>query len=384
MFLPFGSIQRTTRRRFPPLRPQWRVFWLVPILVLAAGCDRDPVRTYRVPKEEVPTTAAIPDPHGSGAGGMMMGGGAATSPAQQVTWTLPEGWEELEPNQFRVGNFRIPETDGPGAEVTIIPLGGMAGTDLANVNRWRGQVGLPPVLQDDLAGLAQELSIGGEKGVMFDLGGGQPADGKPLRMLAAILRRGGTSWFIKALGPDALVAGQRDAFVKFLAGLNFDAPATSADPAAAAPAPSSPGDVPSGWKVPEGWVTQPAGSMQMAKFAIPADGGKSAEVSVATLGGDGGGLLANVNRWRRQLGMDPVDADGLADCVAPITGGPAGAQLVSLEPDDGARAMTAAVVSAGGQTWYIKLVGDAPVVSRENNNLIAFVKGIDYGRQAEL
>ncbi|MCP5523511.1 MAG: hypothetical protein H7A46_18390 [Verrucomicrobiales bacterium] len=382
MFLPFGSIPRTTSRRVPPLRPRWRTLLLVPVLGLVAGCDRDPVRTYRVPKEETPSTAAIPNPHGGGAGGMMMGGGgAAPNSDRQVAWTLPDGWQELEPNQFRVGNFRIPGEDGAGAEVTIIPLPGMAGTDFANVNRWRGQVGLPAVSEDEFSKLGKEVAIGDEKGLMFDLGGGQPSDGKPLRMLAAILRRGGTAWFIKAMGPDELVAGQREVFGKFLAGLKFDGPAPTAQTAAAAPATAGAGTAPAtAWTVPEGWVTQPAGSMQMAKFAIAGDDSKSAEVSVATLAGDGGGLLANVNRWRRQLGMDPVDADGLTKCVTPIADGPAGAQLVLLQTGDGARAMTAAVVTAGAQTWFIKLMGDAPVVSRELDHLLAFVKGIDYGR----
>jgi hypothetical protein len=380
MFLPFGSFLRTTCRRFPPLNSQWRAALLVSMFGLVAGCDRDPVQTYRVPKEEPPAPATVPNPHGSGAGEMMMGGGGGgdASSGREVSWTLPEGWEELEPNQFRVGNFVIRGPEKTAAEVTIIPLGGMAGTDLANVNRWLGQVGMPPVSEGELVEMAKEVAVGGEKGVMFDLGG------ESLRMLAAILRRGDTSWFIKAMGPNALVAGQRDAFVKFLAGLSFDGPttSTSASTAAAtpAPAPAAAGAIPSGWEIPSGWTAQPAGSMQMARFTIAGDNEQSAEVSVATLGGDGGGMLANVNRWRRQLGMSPVDADGLSECVAPITDGPAEAQLVSLTTEDATQAMRAAVVSAGAQTWYIKLVGDASVVSREQDNLIAFVKGINYGR----
>lgn len=382
MFLPFGSFQRTTRRRVPPLKFEWGAALLVPIMTLLTGCDRDAVRTYQVPKEKVATPATIPNPHGGGAGGMMTGGAPAPS-APSVRWQLPAGWEELEPNQFRVGNFRIPEADGPGAEVTIIPLPGMAGTDLANVNRWRGQVGLPPVAETELSGLSDKVSIGGEDGVLFDLAGGQPADGAKLRMLSAILRRGDTAWFIKATGPDELVAGQREAFVKFLAGLSFDAAPAAAPAPASAPAsvPSAAGTTDaSAWKTPEGWVAQQPGSMQMAKFTVSGEGGQAAEISIATLGGDGGGLLANVNRWRRQLGLGAIAADGLSQCVAPIADGPAGAQLITLQAGDGAAAMTTAVVTVGDQTWFIKLLGAAPVVSRERDHLIAFVKGIDYGR----
>ncbi len=47
---------------------------------------------------------------------------------------------------MRVASFEVSE-NGKTADVSVIPLGGMAGGDLANVNRWRGQVGLPPLAE---------------------------------------------------------------------------------------------------------------------------------------------------------------------------------------------------------------------------------------------
>jgi hypothetical protein len=46
---------------------------------------------------------------------------------------------------MRVASFRVTGKDGKQADVSVIPLPGLAGSDLDNVNRWRGQVGLPSV-----------------------------------------------------------------------------------------------------------------------------------------------------------------------------------------------------------------------------------------------
>ena len=49
----------------------------------------------------------------------------------------------------------------------------------------------------------------------------------------------------------------------------------------------------------------------MASFAIPFDGGGSADVSLTKLGGEAGGLLANINRWRGQIALDPISETDL-------------------------------------------------------------------------
>ena len=59
------------------------------------------------------------------------------------------------------------------------------------------------------------------------------------------------------------------------------------------------------WEKPESWIPSEGSSMRLASFAIPYSGG-SGDLSVVQLGGTGGGLESNVNRWRRQLNLDPL------------------------------------------------------------------------------
>ena len=51
-------------------------------------------------------------------------------------------------------------------------------------------------------------------------------------------------------------------------------------------------------------------SLILASYKIPHDAGDG-DVSVISLGGDGGGMLANINRWRMQVGLDPIGEDAI-------------------------------------------------------------------------
>ena len=68
-------------------------------------------------------------------------------------------------------------------------------------------------------------------------------------------------------------------------------------------------DVPFAWDVPDGWQVVPGSAMRMANFTF----GESAEGQCYfTMLRGGGGLLLNLNRWRGQMGLDPVDEAALA------------------------------------------------------------------------
>src|SRR5207302_1076337 len=60
------------------------------------------------------------------------------------------------------------------------------------------------------------------------------------------------------------------------------------------------------WQVPAGWKEVSSGPMLAAKFIVAGPDEAQAVVNVSVAGGEGGGLLANVNRWRNQLGLAPV------------------------------------------------------------------------------
>jgi hypothetical protein len=177
-----------------------------------AGCGRNDVEVYRVAREQAPVEAAMPAGHpGAGSG------------APRLQWKLPAGWEEVAPGPMRLASFRVAGSGGKQAEVSVVPLPGLAGSNLDNVNRWRSQVGQPPVTEAELPRLAQPVEIAGQKAELYEQAGAAPGSGSGSRILVGVLRREGIAWFFKMTGDDGLVAQQKPVFVEFLKSLSFAA-----------------------------------------------------------------------------------------------------------------------------------------------------------------
>jgi len=64
------------------------------------------------------------------------------------------------------------------------------------------------------------------------------------------------------------------------------------------------------WQTPEGWKAAPASDMRLINFRVGPRG--EAECYVTVLPGAAGGVAANVNRWRRQLGLAPISESDIA------------------------------------------------------------------------
>ena len=317
--------------------------------LIAVGCQREEVRVYRVPKEQLASTPAM--------------GAPSENATPKIGWQMPDSWQAKPADGMRLGSFSVKGADGTVADVSVIPLAGEAGSVDSNINRWRTQMGLPEVGKEEAAKLGESVSIAGSDARLFDFAGTPSGKSKPERMLVAMLERVGMNWFFKMQGDDALVASRRDEFVVFLKSVRFQAdrevPAETATPASA-PASSS-------WKIPSGWSEIAPGPMQQAKFTA---GGK-AEVAISIFPGQAGGLLINVNRWRGQLGLGPVDEAALPNLIQQADSPSGKITIVDLKADDGSKRLVAAIATRGSESWYFKLLGDAATVEKER---AAFVK----------
>jgi len=58
------------------------------------------------------------------------------------------------------------------------------------------------------------------------------------------------------------------------------------------------------WDTPGSWIAKENNSFSLASYEIPYQN-DSADLSITKFSGDAGGVLANVNRWRRQLDLEP-------------------------------------------------------------------------------
>jgi hypothetical protein len=372
-----------------PGHPKFGCWGLLCLAAALAGCGRNDAQAYRVAKEPAPPEAAAP--------GLPAGHPDTSGGQPKLQYKAPAGWQEVAPGEIRVASFRVAGAGGKQADVSVVPLPGQAGSDLDNVNRWRGQVGLPPVAAEELPRLAQPVEIGRQAAQLYEQAGPVPGSGETNRILAAVLRRGGIAWFFKMTGDDGLVAQQKPVFEEFLKSLNLAAPAGPSDLPPSHPpiggagmtpasAPMSgmatPGPAKPDWKVPPGWEEVPGGQFLAAKFIIHGSGAEQAAVNVSSSPGEGGGFLGNVNRWRQQLGLAQL-TEGEADKLATPLEVQGGKAMVVDMSGSGAGTgqktrLIGAVIRQADRTWFYKLMGSEPVVEREKAAFTQFVRTAQY------
>jgi hypothetical protein len=195
--------------------------------LVISGCKDRQITAYRAPKDPAPAVmppssgqAGLPADHPPIGGGAMPPGGSdmantavPTAGGSDLTWTAPASWTPKAGSAMRKGSFSV-KGAGAEADLSITAFPGDTGGLHANLNRWRGQVGLPPASPAELDAALQHVDGQGLHFEVIDLVG--TGGNAPTRLLGAITNYNGNSWFFKLTGPDALVAGEKPAFLAFL------------------------------------------------------------------------------------------------------------------------------------------------------------------------
>ena len=331
--------------------------------ILLAGCHRERISVYVVAKE------APPEHDHDHAGAGKESSTPDKAEEAQIAWQLPDGWRETEASSVNFANFFVPSATGGEATASIAQLPNLQGREPFVVNMWREQVGLGPMDEAAAAKAFAPTTVAGASGLTFEVAGTR--DGKPTRIVTALLHRPEGSWFFKLAGDETTVLAHKEEFLSFAKTIRFvgNAPAAEAPPSS--PPASAPAEIAlpnPKWALPEGWKTLQPGQMQVAKFAVPEKDGAKAEVAVSVFPSDTGGTLSNVNRWRAQLGIEATDEAGLKDCTQPLNGG----VLVDLTKEQ--RQLVGAIVPRDGRWWFYKMLGDAPAVASAKEAFVQFVK----------
>jgi hypothetical protein len=185
------------------------------LLLLASGCGGEEITHSRVNKSSSQAMTSVaarrpmareevpPPPSPSG--------------ANALKWTLPEGWTDATGSGMRYATLKPPI---PGkVDVSVVVLPGPAGGELANVNRWRGQIGLPPIDEEKLSAARKPMKTRAGDVAVYDF----TSEGQAkTRMIAGLLVTGGNSWFVKMVGDADAVAAARGGFLQILETLRLD------------------------------------------------------------------------------------------------------------------------------------------------------------------
>lgn len=133
-----------------------------------------------------------------------------------LTYDKPAGWTAGQQNQFSKLAFNVASGDQT-AQITVTELGPAAGDVTANVNRWRGQVGLDPTTEIPESALIPITTLGTEGKLVLLIGPEPPGPGSLGRkaMLGVIAPTPDRVWFVKLMGDHDLVLKERDNFETF-------------------------------------------------------------------------------------------------------------------------------------------------------------------------
>lgn len=126
-------------------------------------------------------------------------------------WSVPANWRAVPGERpMRLTTYEIPLPDGP-VEVAVTRFPGDVGGMLANVNRWRGQIGLPPVAEADLPGMLVPFTTPGFEGALMRL------EGPQVHMLAASIFEPAAdrTWFVRITVPGPTADRVWDEFAAF-------------------------------------------------------------------------------------------------------------------------------------------------------------------------
>ncbi|MCE9604021.1 MAG: hypothetical protein K8U03_03865 [Planctomycetia bacterium] len=277
-------------------------------------------------------------------------------------WSAPKEWSEQPGNAMSYATFVV-DAALPTIKLVVSEFPGEQ--DLAdNVNRWRGQLKLPPLGAEEARKAAIPLTTAAGPALWVELTG----------ILSA-------SSGMPPFAGGGKVAGPIDPG-------NGTLPAghPPVDPAANMPKPAggpaaAGAEGPVKYELPTGWTPSPPSNFNIAAFSV-VEGAEKLRITVSEAQGD---LLSNVNRWRvDQLQLPPLDEEQLKTATTKMKVSGLDADVVELiaPAGNGPQRAIFGVIAKKSPTssYFIKLMGDAPLAQRERERFMKFVASIRFDR----
>lgn len=350
-----------------------RRFWVVILTASILGCGSgDDIEVYTVEKPP-----RLPAGHPR----VDQGAPEAGRPTAQLSIEAPAGWVEKAASGGRLASFDVPGPAGT-ADASVTVMAGEGGGLANNLNRWRQQMGLGALSEPELRKTLQPIALAGSQaflvrleGTYTGMGGGEPTPGSAMLAVAGMTPHGAV--FVKLVGPMATVDEQEEAFRGLIQSISFEKPA--------APAEAQGG----GLLVvaPRGWVEKAKSLGRHASYDAPGPDGP-ADVSVTILGGDGGGLTDNINRWRQQMALPTLAERDLQKTLERVDLGGHEAFLTKLqgsytgmgggEPKPGWAMLAVVSVSDHHGAVFVKMVGPASTVDAQEAAFRDFVASLAF------
>ncbi len=269
------------------------------------------------------------------------------------TFELPAGWRDTgKSSQFRDIILSI-DSVSPPLEVAFTRM--PADFELVpNVNRWRNQLGLSPIGEEELPKELKEVTLGDEAKLLLFDATGNSGGGKP-----------------GAMGVSPGASGDVTSAPTDRTGLPLNHPPIPGDSLVASPV---------DFDAPAGWTAGPSNPIVLGKFT-KTDGDATVELSILALKADSP-WEQNVEIWANGLGLNSLSSQQIDQQTKSIQVDSREAKVIELKsPDEKSCTQIVSVVVAPNN-WIIKLSGSSQLVAAEQAAWDDFLKSIHF-RQVE-
>jgi hypothetical protein len=186
-----------------------------------SGCGKEEAQYVEV--KEVKESPAATAEHVHTPGDGHDHGQEAAPAGPGFTYDVPDGWSVKAPSRMVLLAFQIGQPPETMADMAASAFPGDVGGQLANINRWRRQVGLGPVDPEAAKDFITELEVSGLPAWQVSFTGPLSASkvGEPVRMVVTAVFHDGKTWFFKLVGAESAVAGEMQNYGAFLKTLKF-------------------------------------------------------------------------------------------------------------------------------------------------------------------
>jgi hypothetical protein len=245
-----------------------------------------------------------------------------------LEWTDPENWQHQQPVDHPI--VYLPTDQKTYARITIHNIGNAKNADtLPLVNLWRLQSALPAWQRKQMQQASQKIKVAGKTVTLIKF------ETRPT--------------------PVPVVKFTQGPYEK--SGLK--APMTEFT-----------------YQVPKGWSVAKIGAFRKAAFVV-SQGNQHANVTVLRLNSIPEALVLNVNRWRKQLKLAPLDKAAIQKAVKKITVAGKTGQYIDLGGATGLRIL-AVITDRKDGSWYFVIKGNVQFVEKQKAAFEAFVKSVKF------
>ena len=136
-------------------------------------------------------------------------------------------------------------------------------------------------------------------------------------------------------------------------------------------------DTPTGWEKDNRDYTVQTVVFNIANTHAASQASAPATASLTILPGSGCGIAPNVNRWRQQLGLEPLPNTHAILAGAKKINTPLGtAEWYFMMDNQSEQGIFAAIIPHQGVTIFVKLMGPVPILKYHERQFIAFVSSL--------